>query len=119
MNKIIIALAIFLLTAGVCSADNYCGGIPLTTVQEGVVSGGVFTESYHYDGDQVNYNPITIDHTFTLPSFENVEWAMLMTTVYSGHMQNNYQGMANVTFNGDVLGNETLNVSFVYIYNIT
>ena len=118
MNKIIIALAIFLLTAGVCSADNYCGGIPLTTVQEGVVSGGVFNDSYHFDGDQVNYNPITIDHTFTLPSFENVEWAMLMTTVYCGHMQKNYQGTANVTFNGDVLGNETLNVPFVYIYNI-
>ncbi len=43
VNKLIIALAIFLLTAGVCSADNYVGGIPLTTVKEGVVSGGVFS----------------------------------------------------------------------------
>ena len=118
MNKIIIALAIFLLMAGVCSADTYCGGMPLTTVKEGVVSGGVFNDSYYYDGDQVNYNPITIDKTFTLPNFENVEWAMLMTTVYCGHMQRNYQGTANVTFNNVVLGNETLNVPFVNIYNI-
>ena len=118
MKEIIIALAIFLLTVGVCSADTYNGGIPLTTVKEGVVSGGVFNDSYYYDGDQVNYNPITIDKTFTLPSFTNVEWAMLMTTVYCGHMQRNYQGTANVTFNNVVLGNETLNVPFVNIYNI-
>ena len=72
MKEIIIALAIFLLTVGVCSADNYCGGMPLTTVQEGLVSGGVFNDSYYYNGDQVNYNPITIDKTFTLPNFENV-----------------------------------------------
>ena len=119
MNKIIIALAIFLLTAGVCSADNYVGGLPLTTVQEGVVSGGVFNESYYYNiGDQVWYNPITIDQTFTLPDYNDIEWAMLLTTVYCGHMQRNYQGTANVTFNGVVLGNETLDVPFVYIYNI-
>ena len=117
MNKIIIALAIFLLMAGVCSADDHYGGMPLTTVQEGVVSGGVFNDSYHYTNDQVNYNPITIDHTFTLPSFENVEWAMLMTTAYVGTMQNNRQGTANVTFNDVVLGNEILNVSFNYIIN--
>jgi len=116
MNKLIIALAIFLLTAGVCSADYYHGGLPLTTVQEGVVSGGVFTDSYYYTDDQVLYNPITIDHTFTLPSFENVEWAMLQTTVYCGHMQSNYEGTANVTFNGAVLGNETLNVSYNFMF---
>ena len=115
MNKIIIALAIFLLTAGVCSADNYCGGMPLTTVKEGVVSGGVFNESYYYNGDQAIYKPNTIDKTFTLPSFENVEWAMLLTTVYCGNMQRNYQGTANVTFNNVVLGNETLNVPFMYM----
>ena len=116
MKGIIIALAIFLLTVGVCSADNYCGGMPLTTVQEGVVSGGVFNESYYYDCDQNIYKPNTIDKTFTLPSFENVEWAMLMTTVYCGHMQMERQGTANVTFNDVVLGNETLDVPFTYIY---
>jgi hypothetical protein len=39
---------------------------------------------------------------------------MLLTTVYDGHMQNNYSGTANITFNGVVLGNETLNVPFVF-----
>ena len=118
MNKIIFALAIFLLMAGVCSADNYVGGMPLTTVQEGVVSGGVFNDNYHYNiGDQYNqlsYVPNTVDKTFTLPSSIDVEWAMLMTTAYVGSMSQNRQGTANVTFNDVVLGNETLNVPFVY-----
>lgn len=115
MRRIIIAITIFLLTQGVCSADNYVGGIPLTTVKEGNVSGGVYFDSYYYvDSDQVQYYPITMDKTFTLPSFTNVEWAMLLTTVYCGNMKNNYPGWANVTFNGNVLGNETLNVPFVY-----
>jgi len=118
MNKIIFALAIFLLMAGVCSADDHYGGMPLTTVQEGVVSGGVFNDNYHYNiGDQYNqvsYVPNTVDKTFTLPSSIDVEWAMLMTTAYVGSMSQNRQGTANVTFNGDVLGNETLDVPFVY-----
>ena len=112
--QLIITLMILLLIPGICSADNYVGGIPLTTVKEGIVSGGVFNDSYYYTNDQVNYNPITIDKTFTLPSYTDIEWAMLLTTVYCGHMQKNYQGTANVTFNNVVLGNETLNVPFVY-----
>ena len=116
MNRIIFALAIFLLMAGVCSADNYVGGMPLTTVKEGVVSGGVFNDSYYYNiGDQDWYNPITIDETFTLPDYTDIEWAMLLTTVYCGHMQSNYQGTANVTFNDVVLGNETLDVPFQFM----
>ena len=117
-RQLIITLMIFLLTAGICSADNYVGGIPPTTVKEGTVSGGVYFDSYYGTGDQVNYHPITIDKTFTLPNFENVEWAMLLTTVYCGHMQRNYQGTASVTFNGADLGTETLNVPFTFMYNM-
>jgi hypothetical protein len=117
MNKLIIGLTIFLLTACAVSADNYVGGIPLTTVEEGTVNGGVYFDSYYGLGDQINYNPITIDKTFTLPGYTNIEWAMLLTTVYCGHMQFNYTGTANITFNGAVLGNETLNVPFVYKNN--
>ena len=115
MNRqLIIALTIFLLTVGICSADSYVGGIPLTTVKDGTVSGGVYFDSYYGTGDQANENPITIDKTFTLPSYTDVEWAMLLTTVYCGTMQDNQQGVANVTFNGAVLGNEVLNVPFVF-----
>jgi len=118
MNKIIIALAIFLLMAGVGSADDHYGGMPLTTVKEGVVSGGVFNDNYHYNvGDQYDQNsyvPNTVDKTFTLPDYTDIEWAMLMTTAYVGSMSQNRQGMANVTFNDVVLGNETLDVPFMY-----
>jgi hypothetical protein len=115
MNRqLIIALTIFLLTAGICSADNYVGGIPPTTVMEGTVSGGVYFDSYYGTGAQANNNPITIDKTFTLPDNIDVEWAMLLTTVYCGHMQNNYTGTADITFNNVVLGNEVMNVPFVF-----
>jgi hypothetical protein len=113
-RQIIIVLAVILLTASICSADNYVGGIPPTTVIEGTVSGGVYFDSYYGTGDQANYNPITIDQTFTLPDHDDIEWAMLFTTVYCGHMQNNYQGTADITFNGAVLGNEILDVPFTF-----
>ena len=113
-RQLIIALTIFLLTAGICSADNYVGGISPTTVKDGTVSGGVYFDSYYGTGDQANKNPITIDKTFTLPDYTDVEWAMLLTTVYCGHMQNNYTGTADIIFNGVVQGNEILNVPFVY-----
>jgi hypothetical protein len=116
-RQLIIAIGIVLLTAGICSADNYVGGIPLTTVKEGVVSGGVYVDSYYGAGNQVNYKPITIDKTFTLPSHTDVEWAMLLTTVYCGHMQNNYEGTANISFNGNAIGDETLNVPFTFKYD--
>jgi hypothetical protein len=113
-RQLIIALTIFLLTAGICSADNYVGGIPLTTVKDGTVSGGVYFDSYYGTGAQAKENPITIDKTFTLPDNIDVEWAMLLTTVYCGTMQDNQQGVANVIFNGASIGDETLNVPFVY-----
>ncbi|MCG7850869.1 MAG: DUF3344 domain-containing protein, partial [ANME-2 cluster archaeon] len=113
-RQLIIALTIFLLTAGICSADNYLGGIPPTTVMEGTVSGGVYFDSYYGTGSQGSKIPITIDKTFTLPDYTDIEWAMLLTTVYCGHMQNNYTGTADITFNDAALGTESLNVPFIY-----
>jgi len=113
-RQIITALMLLILTIGICSADNCLGGIPPTTIKEGEVSGGVYFDSYYGTGGQVNYGPITIDQKFTLPDYTDIEWAMLLTTVYCGHMRNNYRGTAGITFNGAVLGNETLDVPFVY-----
>jgi hypothetical protein len=113
MTKLIIALTIFLLTAGICSADNKVGGIPLTTVKEGIVSGGVYFDSYYGYGTQ-NAGANTITKTFTIPSFGNVEWAMLLTTVYCGNMKSNYPLTATTTFNTEVR-TETLDVPFVFL----
>ncbi len=118
MNKLIIGLIIFLLTASAVSADNYVGGIPLTTVEEGVVSGGVYSDSFYGFGVSQNLKVLnTIQKDFILPSYTNIERAMLFTSVYCGSMTANYPGTANITFNGVVLGNETLNVPFVNIWN--
>jgi hypothetical protein len=68
-------------------------------------------------GDQESKVSNTIEKTFTVPADAKVEWAMLLTTVYCGHMQNNYQGTAKVDFNGKTLGTETLNVPYIYTYN--
>ena len=106
-----------ILSSGVCLADSYVGGIPLTPVHNGTVDGGVYFDSYYGTGDQQSKGSKTIEKTFTIPANADVEWAMLLTTVYCGHMQNNYQGTANVNFNGQTLGTETLNIPFTYRIN--
>ncbi|AKB51187.1 Chitin binding protein [Methanosarcina barkeri str. Wiesmoor] len=116
-RKLILILLTLILSSGVCLADNFVGGIPLTSVHSGTVSGGVYCDSYYGTADQAIHTAKTIDKTFTLPANAKVEWAMLLTTVYCGHMQNNYQGLAKVSFNGQTLGTETLNVPYNYITN--
>jgi len=115
---LIIGLLIFLLMGGICSADDTVGGIPLVTVQQGEVSGGVYCDSFYYTGIQQAYEANTIDKTFTLPSYTDIEWAMLMVDVYCGNMQTNYPGWANVTFNShlndNLTANESLNVSYTF-----
>jgi hypothetical protein len=106
-----------ILSSGVCLADSYVGGIPLAPVHSGTVDGGVYFDSYYGTGDQQSKGSKTIEKTFTIPANADVEWAMLLTTVYCGHMQNNYQGTAKVNFNGKTLGTETLNVPFTYRTN--
>ncbi|MFV9629785.1 MAG: DUF3344 domain-containing protein [Methanosarcinales archaeon] len=113
-KKIIIAILVVFLMAGVCSADNTVGGIPLDTVQQGEVNGGVYCDSYYFDGDQTACADQNIDKLFTVPDHSNVEWARLMVDVYCGHMENNYAGWANVTFNGDIIGNESLDVPYTF-----
>ncbi|MCQ1535811.1 DUF3344 domain-containing protein [Methanosarcina sp. KYL-1] len=122
MNRkpFLILLTLFVslcLSAGTCSADEALGGIPLTEVHEGVVTGGVYFDSYYGIADQVKGQPITISKTFTLPDDAEIDWAMLFTSVYCGSQDANYRGTANVSFGGTVLGNETLNVPFVFKMN--
>jgi hypothetical protein len=106
-----------ILSSGVCLADQYVGGIPLTPAHSGTVSGGVYYDSYYGMAGQTSKVPNTLEKSFSLPANAQIEWAMLLTTVYCGHMQNNYQGLANVSLNEQILGNETLNVPFIYLYD--
>ena len=75
----------------------------------------MYCDSYYGTGTQAIHTAKTIDKTFTLPSNAKIQWATLLTTVYCGHMKNNYQGTATVTFNDHTLGNENLNVPFTFL----
>ncbi|MDQ1255061.1 MAG: hypothetical protein QG646_4340, partial [Euryarchaeota archaeon] len=75
----------------------------------------MYCDSYYGTGTQAIHTAKTIDKTFTLPSNAKIQWAMLYATVYCGHMKNNYQGTATVSFNDHTLGNENLNVPFTFL----
>lgn len=92
-------------------ADPYLGGIPLETVRDGQVSGGLFVDAGF---------PMSTDASasFTLPAHTAIQWARLYVVVYCGHMQNNYQAQAEVSFNGgrgsSTLATEILNVPYTF-----
>lgn len=86
---------LLLLLPACAAADQYVGGIPLTTEAEGVVSGGVYVNSFV---GVANERDVT--KTFTLPKYTTIKWARLYTSVYCAHMQNNYEHRATVQFDG-------------------
>ena len=80
----LVLLALLLLPAAV-SADEYIGGIPLSTVESGTVSGGVFIDAYPGFATDAT-------KTFTLPAGATVRWAQLYVVVYCGNMREKYDG---------------------------
>lgn len=111
-----IALILALLLAMVpvpAAADQYVGGIPLTTVKEGTVSGGLWHDSFV--GTAMERQATK---TYSLPSYTEIKWARLYVAVYCGHMQNNYEHRATVKFNGgsgmQTLGVEELRKPYVF-----
>ncbi len=111
-----IAFIITLLLAVVpapAAADQYVGGIPLETVKEGTVSGGLWHDSF------VGTAPVReATKQYSLPDYTEIKWARLYVTVYCGHMQNNYEHRATVKFNGgsgmQTLGVEELRKPYSY-----
>ncbi len=95
------------------TANSYNGGIPLTTVQNGTVSGGVWYDSY-------SSMEASAQKTFTLPAYTEIKWARLYVDIYDGHMQNNYRGNVNIGIdaNGDstyeIQKNETFNTAYSF-----
>ena len=95
------------------TANSYDGGIPLTTVQNGTVSGGLWYDSY-------SAMETSAQKTFTLPTNTDIKWARLYVDVYDGHMQNNYRGNVSIGIdaNGDstyeIHKNETFNTAYSF-----
>jgi PKD repeat protein len=76
------------------TSPSYNGGIPLTTAQNGTVSGGLWCDSYPGFSTSAQ-------KTFTLPDYTKIKWARLYVTVYDGHMENNYRGNVNIEIDGN------------------
>ena len=98
------------------AADQYVGGIPLETEESGVVSGGLWHDSF------VGTAPVReATKQYSLPDYTKIQWARLYVTVYCGHMQNNYEHRATVKFNGgsgmQTLGVEELRKSYSFPAN--
>ena len=83
------------------TSSSYNGGIPLTTAQNGTVSGELWYDSYYA-------METSAQKTFTLPDYTKIKWARLYVDVYDGHMQNNYRG--NVTIGIDANGDSTYEI---------
>ena len=95
------------------AADQYVGGIPLQTVEEGTVSGGLWYDSFVGTATERE-----VTKPYSLPSYSKIKWARLYVAVYCGHMQNNYEHRATVKFNGgsgmQTLGVEELRKSYSF-----
>ena len=112
-----VLLFILVLVVIPVSADDWVGGLPLTTVQTGTVSGGLYV-----DANTPNWGSLDVTKTFVpIPSVSSIQWARLYVSVYNGHMKNANQGSAVVTFDGNndgtfetILGTEDLNVAYSY-----
>lgn len=110
-------LVIVLLTTLLISpvlANTYEGGIPLETVKKGNVTGGIWSAAY------TGFST-SAQQSFSLPEYTSIEWARVYVVVYCGNKLNNYDGTADVLFDGDgdgqfetTLGHETLNVPYSY-----
>lgn len=110
----VLILLVLFFSAIPASADEYVGGIPLRTVEHGVVSGGLYYDAvYGLSGNAV-------EKTFVLPAYTEISWARLYVVVYCGHMQNNFQADLDVRFDGDGNGmydrswREHLNVEYSF-----
>ncbi|OEU43058.1 hypothetical protein BGV40_06035 [Methanosarcina sp. Ant1] len=112
----ILVMLLLLSTASAAApttANSYDDGIPLTTVQKGTVSGGLWYGSY--PGFATSAQKM-----FTLPVYTDIKWARLYVTVYDGHMQENRKGNVTIGIDANGDGNyelqksETFNTSYSF-----
>lgn len=97
------------------------GGENLTTVQNGTVSGGLYSDSYYgTNGPAVNgstNDPGNVNVTYEfeeLPDDAQIVNATLYISVYSGNMQKDYPTDVYVTFNGDLIATEHLSSTYTW-----
>jgi PKD repeat protein len=119
-----VSLTVFLILLALLvipvSADNYVGGLPLTTIQTGTISGDLW-----FDAIPPTF-ATSVTKDFTLPAAatgSNVQWARLYISTYNGHMQDARHGTITIRWDNSKDGTdeaswtEDLNVPFVYVYD--
>ncbi|MFY9195393.1 MAG: DUF3344 domain-containing protein, partial [Methanoculleus sp.] len=87
-------------------ADEWVGGIPLKTIESGVVSGGLYHDAafgFNSAGPNgtISDGGKTVEKVFTLPPHTGVQWAQLYVAVYCGNMKENRQANLEIQFGGD------------------
>ena len=116
-SKQILFLTVLVVLAvsvtGSAYADTAVGGKPLETVQEGNVTGDLAADSY-YGFNATDPCNVTYTFNYTIPSNAKIKNATLYVLVYSGNMQEARQTYVNVTYNGYLLDNQTLNTTYTY-----
>jgi len=123
-HAIFATLLILLLLPATVAADDYLGGIPLSTIQSGTVSGDLWVDA----APAPDWGSLNVTKTFSLPAAavaqpDRIKWARLYVSVYCGHMQNNYRGRVSTFWNGngdstyEQQWSETLDTPYSYPFN--
>ncbi len=113
---------LLLCTVGIAAADDYVGGIPLTTVTTGTVTGDLWMDL----APAPNWGVKDVTKTFTLPAAAvaapgRIKWARLYISAYCAHMQSDYAFTMTTKFDGDGASGyeqtwpETAHEGFVYV----
>nr|WP_048065210.1 DUF3344 domain-containing protein [Methanosarcina acetivorans] len=90
------------LFTGAAAADEWVGGLPLTTVQTETVTGDLWFDAT----PAPNWGEQVVTKTFTLPEAAVAEpgriaWARLYISAYCGHMQSDYAFSITNSWDGD------------------
>lgn len=103
------------------SADPYLGGDNLTTIQNGTVSGGLYSDSYYgfngpaVEGSSNQLTNVNVTYKFKeLPQNAQIVNATLYVVVYCGNMETDYPTDVNVTFNGELISTEHLSSTYTW-----
>ncbi len=115
-------LVLLFAIASPAAADDYLGGVPLTTVNGtyGTVTGDLWFDAYP-GFDSAYLTPVYLNSTLPCDP-DDVAWARLYVDVYIGHMQNNYPLKVTTKFDGDedgnyeTLGYETMDTEYSFPY---
>ncbi|MCK9591352.1 MAG: DUF3344 domain-containing protein [Methanoregula sp.] len=126
VHSVLAVIIVFLLLLVVVpvSADDFVGGLPLTTVQTGTVSGDLWFDAT----PAPDWGSQSVVKTFTLPAAAiagtgRIRWARLYVSAYCGHMQddkaftitNKWDGNGDGTY--EQVWPETGHAAFTYIYD--